>query len=125
MMAETFSAGDVWAAAGSFVVVVGSLLVLVQMRDPKKIDPFDRKNSHHWDLALWERDRLQGIAKGLAGAAVAFLSAVFGAVLQASISAAVPPIWIVGCLLGVAGSLLIVLAFYRSADRWARTYYSK
>ncbi len=125
MTAETFSAGDVSAAVASFVVVASSLLTLVRLRDPEEIDPFDGTNPHHWDLVLWERDRLQGIAKGLAGAAVAFLTAVFGAVLQGSIAMTVPPIWIVGCLLGVAGSLMIVLVFYRCADRWARTYYAR
>lgn len=125
MTAGTFRTGNVWAAAVSFVVVVSSLLVLVRLRNPKAIESFNRSNPHHWDLVLWERDRLQGIAKGLGGAAVAFLSVVFGAVLKGDIASAVPPIWIVCCLLGVAGSLLIVLVFYRCAERWARTYYDK
>lgn len=125
MMAGTFSTGNVWAAAVSFVVAVSSLLVLVRLRNPKAIEPFNGNNPHHWNLVLWERDRLQGIAKGLGGAAVAFLSIVFGAALEGDISRAVPPIWIVCCLLGVAGSLLIVLVFYRCAERWSRDYYDK
>lgn len=124
-MAATFSAGDVWAAAVSFGVVVASLLVLVRLRNPKKVDPFHGNEPHHWDLVLWERDRLQGIAKGLGGSAVAFLSTVFAAVLKADIARTVPPIWIVLCLLGVAGSLFIVLVFYRCAERWVRTYYNR
>jgi len=123
LMAETFRAGDIWAASVSFAVAVSSLCVLVRLRNPKEIKPFSRTEAHHWDMVVWERDRLQGIAKGLSGAAVAFLSVVFGAVLKGDIARTVPPIWIVGCLLGVAGSLLIALVFYRCADRWARIYY--
>ena len=123
-MTETFTAGNVCAAAGSFIVVAISLLVLVCQRNPDEVQPF-KDDPHHWDLVVWERDRLQGIAKGLGGAAVAFLSVVLGAVLKGDIAKKVPPIWIVGCLLGIAGSLLIVLVFYRCAERWARTYHTK
>ena len=125
MTVKTFSVGDVWAAAVSFVVVGSSLLVLLNFRNPKEVLSFDPNKDQHWNLVLWERDRLQAIAKGLGGAAVAFLSAVFGAALNGNIARTVPPIWIVLCLLGVAGSLLTSLAFYRSAERWARVYYEK
>jgi hypothetical protein len=125
MTVKTFSAGDVWAAAVSFVVVASSFLVLLHFRNPKEMQPFDPNKDQHWNLVLWERDRLQAVAKGLGGAAVAFLSAVFGAALNGNIARTVPPIWIVGCLLGVGGSLLASLAFYRSAERWARVYYKK
>lgn len=125
MTAETFSAGDTVAAAVSLGVAVVSLAVLVNFRNPDEITSFKYDNSHHWDLVLWERDRLQAIAKGLGGAAIAFLSVVFGAVLKADIASVVPLIWIVGCLLGVVGSLLAAFLFYCGAERWARGYYNK
>jgi len=122
-MTHHFTAGEVWAAAVSFVVAAGTLLAMTGLLYPDEIKSFRPSKPHHWEMFIWERDRIQGIAKGLGGLAVSFLTATFGAVLQGNIAKTVPTIWVVGCLLGVVGSLLAALVFYRRAERWARTYY--
>jgi hypothetical protein len=58
------------------------------------------------DQVVWERDRVLAVAKGTAGSAAGFLSALIVALLEREIKAEVPGIAVLGCLLGAVGLLL-------------------
>lgn len=58
------------------------------------------------DGLVWERDRVQALAKGTATSASGFLTALVVALLNQDINSEVPGIAVLGCLLGAVGLLL-------------------
>lgn len=55
---------------------------------------------------VWERDRVQALAKGTATSASGFLTALVVALLNQDINSEVPGIAVLGCLLGAVGLLI-------------------
>jgi hypothetical protein len=55
---------------------------------------------------VWERDRVQALAKGTATSASGFLTALVVALLDKDVNSNVPGIAVLGCLLGAVGLLI-------------------
>ena len=127
-MAQAQTTGQLVAGMASLAIVAGSLLALLRSSAARPAPfgfAFDPAPGHpHWDLVAWERDRVQSLAKGMAGGAVTFLTSLFTAVLKGEVADTVPSVWIVGAALGVVGSLLMAHELHRRSGEWARPYYA-
>lgn len=58
------------------------------------------------DYVVWERDRVQALAKGSASSAIGFLTTLVVALLKQEIKSDVPGVTVLGCLLGAVAMMI-------------------
>lgn len=117
-----FSTAETWAFSLALVVVGASLAwVLVRGCQVDPMPEFDLQNEWHRQLVAWERDRLLGIAKAIASSAVGFTVTLLTVVLKNELAGDVSTVALLGCLLGVVGSLIAAATISLRATAYYRT----
>lgn len=101
---------------------VGTALLLLRA-GPVPFDFFWTFNTQdEWkrQLVIWEYERVDGLAKGLASAAVGFLGSLALAAVKGEIDAGISTLDVVGCYLGVVGCLAAAALLQADARAFAR-----
>jgi predicted alpha/beta superfamily hydrolase len=99
--------------------VVGLLLswLMARVLIPATL-PADLEPTAALACAEGERDRLQAVAKGMAGSSAAFLVTLLTALIQGKVSTKLDPTTLVGVLLGSIGMLLLAAVQSRTSSRY-------
>jgi hypothetical protein len=88
---------------------------------PQGIPYFDQRKDYHLKLMEWERDRVLGLAKGMAGAAVSYLAALIPIILKGEIRIQVSPFTVIGIVIGFLGVLALAANMNVATSQFTRT----
>jgi hypothetical protein len=110
-----------WSTYGAIAATLLLWLAAHPRFYPQGIPSFDEKNDYHLKLMEWERERILGLAKGMAGAAVTYFAALIPIIFKGEIRIQVSPFTVIGIVIGFLGALALAANMNVATSQFTRT----
>lgn len=109
-----------WSTYGAIAATFLLWLAMHPRFYPQGIRYFDPTNDYQVKLVEWERDRVLGMAKGIAGAAVTYFAALIPIIFKGEIRIQVSPFTVIGIIIGFLGMLVLAANTNLSTSQFTR-----
>lgn len=109
-----------WSTYGTIVALFALWVIWRPKFYPVRLRRFDSTNDYDLKLVEWERDRVLGLAKGVAGTSITYLAALVPIILKKDFSTHIPAFAIVGIVVGFLGSLILACNMTFATSQFAK-----